>query len=62
MTWLVAAQIGPQCGGHFQAIQMTGISDFVQQSHNFIITVVKLPQGMRRNRAILHLGRTPMNG
>jgi hypothetical protein len=44
------------------AIQMTGISDFVQQSHNFIMTVVKLPQGMRRNRAILHLGRTPMNG
>jgi hypothetical protein len=30
-----------------QAIQMTGISDFVQQSHNFIIAVVKLPQGMR---------------
>jgi hypothetical protein len=45
-----------------QAIQMTGISDFVQQSHNFIMAVVKLPQGARRNRAILHLGRTPMNG
>ena len=44
------------------AIQMTGISDFVQQSHNFIMVVVKLPQGMRRNRAILHLGRTPVNG
>jgi hypothetical protein len=27
------------------AIQMTGISDFVQQSHNFIMAVVKLPQG-----------------
>ena len=45
-----------------QAIQMTGISDFVQQSHNFIMAVVKLPQAMRRNRAILHLGRSPMNG
>jgi hypothetical protein len=62
MTWLVAAQIRPQCGGDFQAIQMTGISDFVQQSHNFIIAMVKLPQGMRRNRGIVHLGRTPMNG
>ncbi|WP_283812139.1 hypothetical protein [Bradyrhizobium archetypum] len=41
---------------------MTGISDFVQQSHNFIDAVVKLPQGMGRNRAIVHLGRTPMNG
>jgi hypothetical protein len=45
-----------------QAIQMTGISDFVQQSHNFIMAVVKLPQAVRRNRAILHLGRTSMNG
>jgi hypothetical protein len=44
------------------AIQMTGISDFVQQSHNFIMAVVKLPQAMRRNRVIVHLGRTPMNG
>jgi hypothetical protein len=41
---------------------MTGISDFVQQSHNFIMTMVKLTQGMARNRAILHLGRTPTNG
>jgi hypothetical protein len=45
-----------------QAIQMTGISDFVQQSHNFIMAVVKLTQATRRNRAIVHLGRTPMNG
>jgi len=44
------------------AIHMTGISDFVQQSHNFIMVVVKLLQGMRGNRAIVHLGRTPMNG
>jgi hypothetical protein len=29
---------------------MTGISDFVQQSHNFIMVVVKLPQAARRNR------------
>jgi hypothetical protein len=43
-------------------IQMTGISDFVQQSHNFIMVVVKLPQAARRNRATVHLGRTPMNG
>ena len=28
-----------------QAIYMTIISDFVQQSHNFIARVVKLPQG-----------------
>jgi len=41
---------------------MTGISDFVQQSHNFITAMVKLPQDMARNRAILHLGRTPLNG
>jgi hypothetical protein len=41
---------------------MPGISDFVQQSHNFIAAPVKLPQGMRRDRAIVHLGRTPMNG
>ena len=46
MIWLVAVQIGPQCGGDAQAIHMTGISDFVQQSHNFIAAVVKLPQGM----------------
>jgi hypothetical protein len=45
-----------------QAIQMTGISDFVQQSHNFIMAVVKLPQATGRNRVIVHLGRTPMNG
>jgi hypothetical protein len=44
------------------AIQMTGISDFVQQSHNFIMAVAKLPQATRRNTAILHLGRTPTNG
>jgi hypothetical protein len=62
MTWLVAAQIRPHCGGDFQAIQMTGISDFVQQSHNFIVAVVKLPQAARRNRGTVHLGRTPMNG
>jgi hypothetical protein len=42
--------------------QMTGISDFVQQSHNFIMVVVKLPQAQRRNGATVHLGRTPMNG
>jgi len=41
---------------------MTVISDFVQQSHNFIAPVGKLPQGMKGNRAILHLGRTPVNG
>jgi hypothetical protein len=45
-----------------QAIQMTGISDFVQQSHNFIMAVVKLPQAPRRNKGTVHLGRTPMNG
>jgi hypothetical protein len=44
------------------AIHMTGISDFVQQSHNFIGAVVKLPQGPRQDGAIVHLGRTPMNG
>jgi hypothetical protein len=44
------------------AIHMTGISDFVQQSHNFIMAMVKLPQGMRRNMTTVHLGRTPMNG
>jgi len=43
-------------------IHMTGISDFVQQSHNFITPVVKLPQGTQRNRYIVYLGRTPMNG
>ena len=48
MVWLVAAQIGPQCGGHAPAIHMTGISDFVQQSHNFIMAVVKLPQATWR--------------
>ncbi|MDO9060762.1 MAG: hypothetical protein Q7U92_17310, partial [Bradyrhizobium sp.] len=42
-----AVQMGPQCGGdasgfpndyqvNFQGIPMTDISDFVQQSHNFI--------------------------
>jgi hypothetical protein len=41
---------------------MTGISDFVQQSHNFIMVVVKLPQAARRNSGTLHLGRTPLNG
>jgi hypothetical protein len=40
---------------------MTGISDFVQQSHNFIAPAAKLPQGARRNMAIVHLGRTPVN-
>jgi hypothetical protein len=44
------------------AIHMTGISDFVQQSHNFIAAAVNLSRPMRRNRAIGHLGRTPMNG
>jgi hypothetical protein len=44
------------------AIHMTGISDFVQQSHNFITPVVKLPQGMKGGMIIRHLGRTPMNG
>jgi hypothetical protein len=39
---------------------MTGISDFVQQSHNFIEAVGKLPQGVGRNRGVVHLGRTPM--
>jgi hypothetical protein len=45
-----------------QAIHMPGISDFVQQSHNFIMAVVKLPQAARRIRVIVHLGRRPMNG
>jgi hypothetical protein len=44
------------------AIHMTGISDFVQQSHNFIMAVVKLPQATARNRVIVHLGRRPMVG
>jgi hypothetical protein len=44
------------------AIHMTGISDFGKQSHQFITAMVKLTQGMARNRAILHLGRRPMNG
>jgi hypothetical protein len=44
------------------AIHMTGISDFVQQSHNFIKVVVKLPQAARRNRGTVRLGRTPLNG
>jgi len=41
---------------------MTGISDFVQQSHNFIAAAVKLPQAARRDWSIVHLGRTPVNG
>ena len=44
-------------------IQMTGISDFVQQSHNFIMVVVKLPQADAAAIGLsVHLGRTPMNG
>jgi hypothetical protein len=31
------------------AIHMTGISDFVQQSHNFIAAAVNLSRPMRRN-------------
>jgi len=34
--WFDAAQIGPQCGARRPEIPMTDISDFVQQSHNFI--------------------------
>ncbi len=34
--WFDAVQIGPQCGGDAGRIPMTDISDFVQQSHNFI--------------------------
>jgi hypothetical protein len=45
-----------------QVIHMPGISDFVQQTHNFIVAVAKLPQAARRNRATVYLGRTPMNG
>jgi hypothetical protein len=41
---------------------MPGISDFVQQSHNFIAAPVKLPQAKRRDRAMVYLGRTPSNG
>jgi hypothetical protein len=44
------------------AIHMTVILDFVQQSHNFIKVVVKLPQATRRNRDPLCLGRSPSNG
>jgi hypothetical protein len=40
---------------------MTGISDFVQQSHNFIEAVGKLPQGAGCNGGTMYLGRTPMN-
>jgi hypothetical protein len=43
-------------------IQMTGILDFVQQSHNFIKVVVKLPQAARHIRGTVHLGRPPTNG
>jgi hypothetical protein len=31
-----AGQMGPQCGGPLSSNSMTGIWDFVQQSHNFI--------------------------
>ena len=31
-----AVQLGPQCGGNRSPNPMTDISDFVQQSHNFI--------------------------
>jgi hypothetical protein len=41
---------------------MPGISDFVQQTHNFIYPSVKLPQAAGDNSGILHLGRTPSNG
>jgi hypothetical protein len=41
--WFDDVQMGPHCGGDTaemprktQANPMTGISDFVQQSHNFI--------------------------
>jgi hypothetical protein len=44
------------------AIHMTGILDFVQQSHNFIKVVVKLPQAAQWNRGPSRLGRTPTNG
>jgi hypothetical protein len=33
---LDGVQIGPQYGGNIQGNPMTGISDFVQQAHNFI--------------------------
>jgi hypothetical protein len=41
---------------------MPGISDFVQQTHNFIVAAVKLPQAAGYNSGVLHLGRTPSNG
>jgi hypothetical protein len=44
------------------AIHMPSILDFVQQSHNFITVVVKLPQAARRNTGTVRLGRTPLNG
>jgi hypothetical protein len=34
---LIAVQMGPQCGGDFQRIPMADISNFVQQTHNFIV-------------------------
>jgi hypothetical protein len=43
-------------------IQMTGISDFVQQTHNFIMVAVKLPQAAQPNRGRVCLGRTLLNG
>jgi hypothetical protein len=44
------------------AIHMPSISEFVQQSHNFINVVVKLPQAARPNTGTVRLGRTPSNG
>ena len=44
------------------ADSMEDISDFVQQSHNFIMVVVKLTQAARWNRGRVRLGRTPLNG
>jgi hypothetical protein len=34
--WFVAVQIGPQCGRDGRRFPMTDISDFVQQSHDFV--------------------------
>jgi hypothetical protein len=34
--WFDAVQMGPQYGGDTPRNPMTDISDFVQQSHNFI--------------------------
>jgi hypothetical protein len=34
--WFDAVQIGPECGGDHGQIAMADISDFVQQTHNFV--------------------------